>query len=141
MAKKERAPGVKTGRPREYHSDTLLPILKPIWFASNQPCGCRLRAMSPEWIPAYEAELPTRPRRAQDAPERLREVAGPTACIAPRELRTTRRDAPWDDAAAEHPDSRNVGRGRPRLGGNEVSRSLSRLLQNPDRASGFFEKS
>lgn len=54
--KKERAPGVKTGRPREYHSDTLLPILKPIWFASNQPCGCRLRAMLAEWIPAYEAD-------------------------------------------------------------------------------------
>jgi 5S rRNA maturation endonuclease (ribonuclease M5) len=54
--KKARAPGIKTGRPREYHGDTLLPILKPIWFASNQPCGCRLRAMLPEWIPAYEAD-------------------------------------------------------------------------------------
>ena len=44
--KKERAQGIKTGRPRECHSDTLPPVLKPIWFAANQPCGCRLRALA-----------------------------------------------------------------------------------------------
>jgi hypothetical protein len=54
--KKACMPGIKMGRPREYHSDTLLPILKPIWFAANQPCGCRLRAMLEEWVPAYEAD-------------------------------------------------------------------------------------
>ena len=44
------------GRPREYHSDTLLPVLKPIWFAAFQPCGSRLVALLPEWLPAYEAD-------------------------------------------------------------------------------------
>ncbi len=44
------------GRPREYHPDTLLPILKPIWFAAFQPCGSRLVALLPEWLPAYEAD-------------------------------------------------------------------------------------
>ncbi len=44
------------GRPREYHPDTLLPILKPIWFAAFQPCGSRLVALLPEWVPAYEAD-------------------------------------------------------------------------------------
>ena len=47
---------LKTGRPREYCSGTLLPPLKAIWFAANQPCGCRLKAMLPEWVPAYEAD-------------------------------------------------------------------------------------
>jgi hypothetical protein len=50
------APAVLTGRPREYHPDTLRPILKPIWFAAFQPCGSRLRALLPEWLPAYEQD-------------------------------------------------------------------------------------
>lgn len=44
------------GRPKTYHSDRLLPILKPIWFKSFQPCGTRLHALLPEWLPAYEAD-------------------------------------------------------------------------------------
>jgi hypothetical protein len=51
-----RAPTVVTGRPRLYHPDTLLPVLKPIWFAAFQPCGSRLAALLPEWLPAYEAD-------------------------------------------------------------------------------------
>ncbi len=50
------APALILGRPREYHPDTLLPILKPIWFAAFQPCGSRLVALLPEWLPAYEAD-------------------------------------------------------------------------------------
>ena len=49
-------PVLLLGRPREYHPDTLLPILKPIWFAAFQPCGSRLVALLPEWLPAYEAD-------------------------------------------------------------------------------------
>jgi hypothetical protein len=44
------------GPPREYDPGRLLPILKPIWFAALQPCGRRLRALLPEWLPAYEAD-------------------------------------------------------------------------------------
>lgn len=44
------------GRPRSYHPESLLPILKPIWFAAFQPCGSRLHALLPEWLPAYEAD-------------------------------------------------------------------------------------
>jgi hypothetical protein len=50
------APALILGRPREYRPDTLLPILKPIWFAAFQPCGSRLVALLPEWLPAYEAD-------------------------------------------------------------------------------------
>lgn len=49
-------PALILGRPREYHPNTLLPILKPIWFAAFQPCGSRLVALLPEWLPAYEAD-------------------------------------------------------------------------------------
>jgi hypothetical protein len=51
----ENAPAV-IGRPKEYSPAVLLPVLKPIWFASYQPCGRRLRALLPEWLPAYEVD-------------------------------------------------------------------------------------
>jgi len=51
-----RTPGLLLGRPRTYHPETLRPLLKPIWFAAFQPCGARLHALLPEWLPAYEAD-------------------------------------------------------------------------------------
>jgi hypothetical protein len=55
---KEVAPKVNVvlGRPKTYHPESLLPILKPIWFSAFQPCGSRLHALLPEWLPAYEAD-------------------------------------------------------------------------------------
>jgi hypothetical protein len=44
------------GRPKTYHPERLLPILKPIWFTAFQPCGSRLQALLPEWLPAYEQD-------------------------------------------------------------------------------------
>ena len=52
---RRRATGV-LGRPKSYHPESLVPILKPIWFAAFQPCGSRLHALLPEWVPAYEAD-------------------------------------------------------------------------------------
>jgi hypothetical protein len=51
-----KAPVVVSGRPKEYEPEKLLPVLKPIWFAALQPCGRRLVALLPEWLPAYEAD-------------------------------------------------------------------------------------
>jgi hypothetical protein len=48
-----RAPFV-LGRPREYDPDKLLPPLKAIWLQALQPCGQRLKACLPDWVPAYE---------------------------------------------------------------------------------------
>lgn len=56
QAPRPRASAVVLGRPKSYHPETLLPILKPIWFAAFQPCGSRLHALLPEWLPAYEAD-------------------------------------------------------------------------------------
>jgi hypothetical protein len=50
------APALLLGRPKTYQPATLLPILKPIWFTAFQPCGRRLHALLPEWLPAYEAD-------------------------------------------------------------------------------------
>ncbi len=44
------------GRPKTYHAESLLPILKPIWLTAFQPCGSRLHALLPEWLPAYETD-------------------------------------------------------------------------------------
>lgn len=45
------------GRPREYEPARLLPVLTPIWRACQQPCGKRLVAALPDWVPAYEQEF------------------------------------------------------------------------------------
>ncbi len=47
---------VVLGRPKTYHPERLLPILKTIWFSAFQPCGSRLHALLPEWLPAYEQD-------------------------------------------------------------------------------------
>ena len=44
------------GRPKEYDPDKLLPPLKAIWLSALQPCGERLKACLPEWVPAYEQD-------------------------------------------------------------------------------------
>jgi hypothetical protein len=44
------------GRPREYDPEKLLKVLKPIWLAALQPCGKRLVAALPTWVPAYEED-------------------------------------------------------------------------------------
>lgn len=51
-----RPPGLRLGRPKTYHPETLLPIVKPIWFAAVPPCGVYLRALLPEWLSAYETD-------------------------------------------------------------------------------------
>ena len=44
------------GRPKEYDPDQLRPPLKAIWLVALQPCGVRLKACLPDWLPAYEAD-------------------------------------------------------------------------------------
>jgi hypothetical protein len=44
------------GRPPLYAPEKLLPVLKPIWFTAQQPCGRRLAALLPEWLPAFETD-------------------------------------------------------------------------------------
>lgn len=46
-------PGI-IGRPTLYDRALLLPPLKKIWLSGQQPCGKRLAAMLPDWVPAYE---------------------------------------------------------------------------------------
>jgi len=50
-----RAPYV-LGRPKDYDPEQLLPPLKAIWLQALQPCGLRLKACLPDWLPAYEQD-------------------------------------------------------------------------------------
>ena len=54
------------GRPKEYDPQKLAGPLKTIWLAAMQPCGERLKAALPEWLPAYETD-----HRRLDADVRL----------------------------------------------------------------------
>ena len=82
------------GRPRDYDPEKLLPPLKAIWLAALQPCGERLKACLPEWVPAYEAD-----QRRLDADVRESLLAASRATldrllipvrVAPRRRATTR---------------------------------------------------
>jgi hypothetical protein len=54
---KERVSGPHViGRPKEYDPEKLVAPLKTIWLAALQPCGERLKAALPEWLPAYERD-------------------------------------------------------------------------------------
>lgn len=50
-----RAPFAR-GRPKDYDPKKLLAPLKAIWLAALQPCGVRLKAALPDWLPAYEED-------------------------------------------------------------------------------------
>jgi hypothetical protein len=107
-------PSVLRGRPREYDPQTLLPVLKPIWFAALQPCGSRLAALLPEWLPAYEAD---QRRLDADLREAILAVSGRTLdrLLAPLRVTLQRRGGtrpgsllrqsipirgPWDEEGA-----------------------------------------
>lgn len=48
-------PSVRKGRPPEY-GEEVVEVLWRIWKVSEQPCGKRLKALLPTWLPHYEAE-------------------------------------------------------------------------------------
>ncbi len=48
-------PEVRKGRPPVYDEEDLAVLLK-IWKAAEQPCGKRLVALLPQWLPYYEQE-------------------------------------------------------------------------------------
>lgn len=56
QARRPRSIAVVLGRPKSYQPQKLLPILKAIWFTAFQPCGSRLHALLPQWLPAYESD-------------------------------------------------------------------------------------
>lgn len=56
QARPVRAAPFVIGRPKEYDPDKLRAPLKAIWLAALQPCGVRLKACLPDWLPAYEED-------------------------------------------------------------------------------------
>lgn len=45
----------RAGRPAKYDATLMLPALQAIWLSGQQPCGKRLAAMMPDWLPSYES--------------------------------------------------------------------------------------
>lgn len=45
----------KRGPKPKYQPDKIVPILKEIWFASDQACSKKLEALIPYWLPHYES--------------------------------------------------------------------------------------
>lgn len=48
-------PGVRKGRPAKYGRE-VVEVLWRIWKVAEQPCGKRLKALLPEWLPHYQRE-------------------------------------------------------------------------------------
>jgi len=46
----------RRGGPRRRYGEPEKTVLKGIWLAAEQPCGKRLKAAVPLWLPHYEAE-------------------------------------------------------------------------------------
>lgn len=75
------------GRPARY--EDVLPVIKAIWLASEQPCGRRLRGVLREWLPAWEAEhgaLSATQRRQLKtiSPAQLDRLLAPHRAASPR---------------------------------------------------------
>ena len=76
------------GRPREYDPEQMLKPLKAIWLAALQPCGKRLVAALPEWVPAYELD---HARLDSDLRQSLLSISASTVDRMLRPLKTQHR--------------------------------------------------
>ena len=65
----------RAGRPRSY-GDDVVGVLKALWEVSEMPCGKRLKAVVPEWLPHYE-------RREGELGEELR---GKVLAVSPAQI-------------------------------------------------------
>jgi hypothetical protein len=43
----------RPGRPKIYHSQAMIDVLKKIWIEADQPCAKRFKVILPIWIPHY----------------------------------------------------------------------------------------
>lgn len=54
LGKKSVKPNPKRGPKPIYQDEDFLEVLKTIWFAADQPCSRKLKAIIPLWLPSYE---------------------------------------------------------------------------------------
>lgn len=55
LHRKQTMPKQKRGPKPVYCGEALLTPLKAIWFAADQPCSKKLKAIIPAWLPGYES--------------------------------------------------------------------------------------
>lgn len=54
LNKNPRKPKKRQGPNSTYKPEKIVPVLKTIWFAMDQPCSRKLKAALPHWLPFYE---------------------------------------------------------------------------------------
>lgn len=54
IAKKQTKYNKKKGRPKKYHSQAIIEVLKDLWVLTNLACAERLKAAIPLWLPHYQ---------------------------------------------------------------------------------------
>lgn len=54
LNRNHRKPKKRQGPKPIYEPEKIIPILKTIWFAMDQPCSRKLKAAIPHWLPFYE---------------------------------------------------------------------------------------
>jgi hypothetical protein len=54
LSKKPTPNKKKTGPKYTYYGDDFIEVLKKFWFAADQPCSRKLKAIIPAWLPSYE---------------------------------------------------------------------------------------
>lgn len=69
--------GRPRGRPRQYDDPRIIAFLTTLWKAGNLPCGKRLKAMIPLWLPSYPQKI------GQQLPEHIMELL---AAISPASI-------------------------------------------------------
>jgi hypothetical protein len=138
------------GRPVIYDSALLLPVLKRIWLAGQQPCGKRLVAMIPDWLPAYEAyhqsvTAPVREQLLKASSATLDRILRPVRVEVGSEKRGTKpgtmlrqeipiRGGSWQEEEAGWMEADTVS-----LGGGNASGEVVWVLDSTDICTGWVE--
>jgi hypothetical protein len=91
------APPKRPGPKIKYDPVEILPVLKPVWLASDQLCGKLLKAALPEWLAQHQ-------RRSAPLPEAFKEkLLGISAAQLDRLLRPARVQHPKKGLSATRP--------------------------------------
>lgn len=54
---RRKKPRINPGPKPKYQQPEIIAVLRQIWITANLPCGKRLKAILPLWLPAYQTEF------------------------------------------------------------------------------------
>lgn len=128
----------------------MLPVLKKIWLAGQQPCGKRLVAMMPDWLPSYECFYGSvtgsvKEQLLEASSATLDRILRPLRCESRSEKRGTKpgtmlrqeipiRGGSWQEQEAGWLEADTVS-----LGGGNASGEVVWVLDSTDICTGWVE--